>query len=230
MKRIKLFVVVVALMFSTQLNSLAQDSTYLSNEYAKALATYQRAQRYNDALLSKQALVEMSVLSPRDTSVLRSLAELYYNNRQFISSAIVAQDINAIYPTSIVGLEIQALSFENLRLYDKAVENYEKLWLQTEDKYVLFQIAYLQYSIDRFEESKNNLAILISKTTDEDMVQLNKSDGNVQDVKMMAAIENVKGLIAVAQGDNEVARGHFNKALELSPEFESPKLSLDEMK
>lgn len=230
MKRIKLFGVVVALMFSTQLNSLAQDSTYLSNEYAKALATYQRAQRYNDALLSKQALVEMSVLSPRDTSVLRSLAELYYNNRQFISSAIVAQDINAIYPTSIVGLEIQALSFENLRLYDKAVENYEKLWLQTEDKYVLFQIAYLQYSIDRFEESKNNLAILISKTTDEDMVQLNKSDGNVQDVKMMAAIENVKGLIAVAQGDNEVARGHFNKALELSPEFESPKLSLDEMK
>lgn len=230
MKRIKLFGVVVALMFSTQLNSLAQDSTYLSNEYAKALATYQRAQRYNDALLSKQALVEMSVLSPRDTSVLRSLAELYYNNRQFISSAIVAQDINAIYPTSIVGLEIQALSFENLRLYDKAVENYEKLWLQTEDKYVLFQIAYLQYSIDRFEESKNNLAILISKTTDEDMVQLNKSDGNVQDVKMMAAIENVKGLIAVAQGNNEVARGHFNKALELSPEFESPKLSLDEMK
>ena len=142
MKRTKVFGIVVALMIGS-LNFLqAQDSAYVSNEYAKAVALYQRAQRYNDGVLQKQALMEMSILTPRDTAVLRSLAELYYNNSQFISSALVAGDINSIDPTSIVALEIQALSFENLRLYDKAVENYEKLWLQTDDSNVLYQVCY----------------------------------------------------------------------------------------
>lgn len=229
MKRMKLFALMLVLMLTT-FSGFAQDSTYIANEYAKAVALYQKAQRYNDAGLSKQALLEMSILNPRDTAVLRNLAELYFGNRQYVSSALVAQDINAIYPTSIIGLEIQALSYENLRLYDKAVENYEKIWLQTEDIYILFQISYLQYTLQRFEESKNNLKILETKIGAEDMVQLNTSDGNSQEVKMMAAIENVRGLIALEQGNNDEARGHFNKALELSPDFESPKISLDGIK
>lgn len=228
MKRIKLFGVLLVLMLSAQV-TFAQDSTYLSNEYSKALALYQKAQRYNDASLSKQALVELSILSPRDTAVLRNLAELYFGNGQYVSSALVAQDINAIYPTSIIGLEIQALSYENLRLYDRAVENYEKLWLQTEDIYILFQIAYLQYTLERFEESTNNLKILEGKISDEDLVQLNTSNGGSQEVKMKAAIENVRGLIALEKGDNEAAKTHFNTALTLSPDFESPRLSLDGM-
>jgi len=208
----------------------AQDSTYIANEYNKAVLLYQKAQRYNDTELSKQALLEMSLMNPTDTAVLRTLAELYFSNRQFVSSALVAQDINIVDPTSIVGLEIQALSYENLRLYDKAVENYEKLWLQTEDIYILFQISYLQYTLERFEESRNNLKILESKIKADDMVQLNTSDGNSQEVKMMAAIENVRGLIELERGNNEEAKTHFNKALELSPDFESPKISLEGIK
>jgi len=229
MKRVKLFGVMVVVFFGTQLTGFAQDSTYLSNEYSKAVALYQTAQRYNDAALSKQALVEMSILSPKDTFILRSLAELYYGNRQFVSSAIVAQDINALYPNSIVGLEIQALSFENLRLYDRAIENYEKIWLQTEDKFILFQVAYLQYSIKRYEEAKNNLNIIESGAKPEDTIQLNMSDGNFQEVKILAGIENVRGLIALAQEQPDQAKAHFNKALEISPEFEAPKTSLEGM-
>jgi len=214
----------------TTFMTYAQDSTYIANEYNKAVLLYQKAQRYNDTELSKQALLEMSLMNPTDTAVLRTLAELYFSNRQFVSSALVAQDINIVDPTSIVGLEIQALSYENLRLYDKAVENYEKLWLQTEDIYILFQISYLQYTLERFEESRNNLKILESKIKADDMVQLNTSDGNSQEVKMMAAIENVRGLIELERGNNEEAKTHFNKALELSPDFESPKISLEGIK
>lgn len=230
MKRIQLFGLVIALMFTSQIKSFAQDSTYLSNEYAKALALYQKAQKYNDNDLTKYALVELSVLAPRDTTVLRNLAELYFNEGAYVSSAIVAQDLNTAFPNSLVGLEIQALSFENLRLYDRAVENYEKLWLLTEDKYVLYQISYLQFVLERFEEAKNNLEILVSKATDEDKIQLNKSDGNIQEVKILAGIENLKGLIALAQDDQEKAKGHFTKALEIDPAFEAPKSRLEAMK
>jgi tetratricopeptide (TPR) repeat protein len=229
MKRTKVFGIVVALMIGS-LNFLqAQDSAYVSNEYAKAVALYQRAQRYNDGVLQKQALMEMSILTPRDTAVLRSLAELYYNNSQFISSALVAGDINSIDPTSIVALEIQALSFENLRLYDKAVENYEKLWLQTDDSNVLYQVCYLQFSLKRYDEAINNLNILNSKISDDTNITLNKSDGTTQMVKMKAAMANLRGLIAKDQDQPDQAKQFFQNALALSPDFEAAKLSLEEM-
>ena len=229
MRRIKLFGLVLTMLLGSHALVQAQDSTYISNEYAKAVAMYQRAQRYNDGVLQKQALMEMAVLSPRDTAVLRSLAELYYNNGQFISSALVAGDMNTVDPTSVIALEIQALSFENLRLYDKAVENYEKLWLQTDDNNVLYQIAYLQYSLKRYEESNNNLAILDSKITDDTGITLNKSDGTAQEVKMKAAMDNLRGLISYDQGKTDEAKGFFQSALNRSPDFEAPKLSLEGM-
>lgn len=229
MKRIKLFGLVLTLMLASQVILTAQDSTYMANEYAKAQALYQKGQRYNDALIQKQALIELSILTPRDTAVLRTLAELYYNNNQFVSSALVAQDMNAIDPTNILALEIQALSFESLRLYDKAVENYEKLWLQSENNQVLYQISFLQYSLKRFPEAMNNLTILDTKVSDE-MIQLSKSDGNIQEVKFKAAMENLRGLIALEQGNTEEAQKYFQSALSISPDFEAPQMSLEGMK
>ncbi|WP_268121947.1 tetratricopeptide repeat protein [Roseivirga pacifica] len=229
MKRIKLFGFILVLLASAEVAVLAQDSTYVSNEYAKAMAVYQRAQRYNDAALTKQALVDMSILAPRDTGILRSLAELYYNNQQYVSSAMAAADITRIYPNSLVGIEIQALSYENLRLYDKALEQYEKLWLTTDDNNVLYQMAYLQYSIKRYTEAITNIDILATKITDESTVTLSKSDGNVQEIKFSAALKNLKGLVFSAQGNKEEARKLFNEALAINPDFDAAKSSLAEL-
>lgn len=230
MKRIKLFVLALTLLLMAQVSVKAQDSAYVSNEYSKAVAMYQLSQRYNDGPLQKQALIEMVILTPRDTAVLRSLAELYYNNGQYVSSALVAQDMNTVDPNSIVAMEIQALSFENLRLYDKALESYEKLWLQTDNNNILYQIAYLQFSLKKYSEASNNLSILDSKITDADTLQLNKSDGNVQEVKFKAAMMNLKALIALDQGKTEEAKGLLQQALNISPDFEAAQLKLAELK
>ncbi|MGK0488150.1 MAG: hypothetical protein ACJAXB_001332 [Candidatus Endobugula sp.] len=71
MKKMKYWMIVVVMFFSTI--SFAQDSTYLSNEYAKARAIYNQAQLYNDVEVQKNALYDMIVLSPYDSSVMRSL-------------------------------------------------------------------------------------------------------------------------------------------------------------
>lgn len=201
--------------------SFAQDSAYVNNEYAKAVALYNRAQRYNDAVVSRQALMEMALLSPRDTSVLRTLAELYLGAGQYVSSAMVAMDMVKIYPGDVGALEIAAVSYENLRLYDKAIEQYEAMWLATENTNVLYQVSYLQYLLDRFGESNANLDIILSKLKPDEMILLSKKDGSTQEVKFTAAIENLRGLIAADQGDKEKARGHFTKALEMNPGFEA---------
>lgn len=202
--------------------SFAQDSAYVNNEYAKAVALYNRAQRYNDAAVSRQALMEMALLNPRDTSVLRTLAELYLGAGQYVSSAMVAMDMVKIYPGDIGAMEIAAVSYENLRLYDKAIEQYEAMWLASENTNILYQVSYLQYLIDRFGEANANLDIILTKLKPDETILLSKKDGSTQEVKFTAAIENLRGLIAADQGDKEKARGHFNKALEINPGFEAP--------
>ncbi|NVJ48172.1 MAG: tetratricopeptide repeat protein [Cytophagia bacterium] len=224
MKKFRLLFLALILGFGSQM-AFAQDSAYVNNEYAKAMALYNRAQRYNDALVSKQALMEMAILNPGDTAVLRSLAEIYFGGGQYVSSAMVAMDMVKIHPGNLFALEVAAVSYENLRLYDKAIEQYEAMWLATENATVLYQVSYLQYLLDRFAEANANLDILVTKTADEN-ITLSKEDGTNQEVKFLAAIENLRGLIALDQKNNEKARGHFTKALELSPDFEAAQNSL----
>ncbi len=225
MKRIKFLVVVCVLFASTR--ALAQDSTYISNEYSKAVATYQLAQKFNDQEAIKDALLDLLVLNNSDSTVLRGLAEFYYNNRLYTSSALVALDFLEKYPGNLVATEIVALSYEQLRLYDKAIEFYQPIWLATENINILYQIAYLQYSLKRHTEALNNLQIIDGKVKPEDIVQLNTSSGQIQQVAFKAALLNLRALIAIEQGNNTEAKNLLNQALQLSPEFEAAKNTLD---
>jgi tetratricopeptide (TPR) repeat protein len=228
MKKMKYWMIVVVMFFSTI--SFAQDSTYLSNEYAKARAIYNQAQLYNDVEVQKNALYDMIVLSPYDSSVMRSLTEFYYNNRKYTSSALVAMDFLKKYPGNILALEVAALSYEQLRLYDKSLEYYQEMWLQTDNNNILYQISYLQYALKRYNESKNNVAILITKVKDDDEIVITKQDGTTQEVKFAAALKNLEGLVALEEGNSEAAKAFFTAALTLNPDFEGAKLSLAAIK
>ncbi|MFT6971902.1 MAG: tetratricopeptide (TPR) repeat protein [Roseivirga sp.] len=228
MKKMKYWMIVVVMFFSTI--SFAQDSTYLSNEYAKARAIYNQAQLYNDVEVQKNALYDMIVLSPYDSSVMRSLTEFYYNNRKYTSSALVAMDFLKKYPGNILALEVAALSYEQLRLYDKSLEYYQEMWLQTDNNNILYQISYLQYALKRYNESKNNVAILITKVKEDDEIVITKQDGTTQEVKFAAALKNLEGLVALEEGNSEAAKAFFTAALTLNPDFEGAKLSLAAIK
>ena len=224
--RINFLILAFALLLTSKV-VIAQDSTYVSNEYAKTLALYNKAKKYNDAAVIKQSLFEILVFNPNDSSAMRSLAVLYFNNTNYTSGILVGLDFLEKYPNNEIALEIVALSYEKLMLYDKAVEYYEKLWLKTENINVQYQMAYLQYAIKRFAEALANLDMLDTKVKDEDKLRLNKSDGIVQEVPFKAAIFNLKGLIAVAQDKKEEAKEYFNKAIALAPDFEMAKKSLE---
>ncbi len=218
----------IAAVMMVSVASFGQDSTYLSNEYAKAMAVYNQAQLYNDIEVQKAALYDMLVLDPGDSSVMRTLSEYYYNNRRYTSSALVAMDLLKKYPGNMVATEIAALSYEQLRIYDKAIEYYQEMWLKLDDNNILYQIAYLQYSIKRYEEASTNIGILESKLKDDAMITLTKQDGTTQDVKFKAALKNLSGLMALDQANKVEAKARFNEALALSPDFEAAKMGLAE--
>ncbi len=218
----------IAAVMMVSVASFGQDSTYLSNEYAKAMAVYNQAQLYNDIEVQKAALYDMLVLDPGDSSVMRTLSEYYYNNRRYTSSALVAMDFLKKYPGNMVATEIAALSYEQLRIYDKAIEYYQEMWLKLDDNNILYQIAYLQYSIKRYEEANTNIGILDSKLKDDAKITLTKQDGSTQEVKFKAALKNLSGLISLDQGNKEDAKARFNEALAFSPDFEAAKMGLEE--
>jgi tetratricopeptide (TPR) repeat protein len=226
MRKMKYWMIAAVMMVSVA--SFGQDSTYLSNEYAKAMAVYNQAQLYNDIEVQKAALYDMLVLDPGDSSVMRTLSEYYYNNRRYTSSALVAMDLLKKYPGNMVATEIAALSYEQLRIYDKAIEYYQEMWLKLDDNNILYQIAYLQYSIKRYEEANTNIGILESKLKDDAIITLTKQDGSTQDVKFKAALKNLSGLMSLDQGNKEDAKARFNEALVLSPDFEAAKMGLAE--
>jgi tetratricopeptide (TPR) repeat protein len=173
--------------------------------------------------------LDLLVLNGRDTTALRSLAEFYYGNRRYTSSALVALDFLEKFPGNMVATEIIALSYEQLRLYDKAIEFYQPIWLKTENINILYQISYLQYSLKRYTESLNNLQIVDGKVKTEDKVQLNTSNGQVQEIAFKAAILNLRALIAIEQGNSAEAKTLLTQALQLSPDFEAAKITLDDL-
>lgn len=225
----KLSLALVLGLFTISPALVAQDSTYISNEYSKALALYNQAQKYNDPELTKQALHELLVLNDRDSTVLRALGELYYNNRRFTSSALIGLDFLEKYPGNLIALELTALSYEQLRLLDKAIEYYEPIWEVTENINILYQIAYLEYSLKRFTSAVNRLEIIQSRVRAAEKIQLNTSEGNIQEVYFKAAALNLEALIAIEQGDAEKAKELLNRALEFSPEFEAAKTTLESL-
>ncbi len=222
---------VVFLVMGTKANGQTQkqDSVYFAREYLQGMAILNKARAFNDIDMEKEALYKLLVLDERDTSVLMSLAQLYFNSGNFTSSVLVSLDFLNKHPGNITALEIAALSYEQLRIYDKAVQFYEDLYLRRQNINVLYQIAYLQYALKRFDESSNNLNILESKSEGAANMQFPKADGAVQEVPVMAAVLNLKGLIAKEQGNTEEAKRMFNEAIKLAPDFEAPKISIEEI-
>ncbi|MGK0488151.1 MAG: tetratricopeptide (TPR) repeat protein [Candidatus Endobugula sp.] len=104
------------------------------------------------------------------------------------------------------------------------------MWLQTDNNNILYQISYLQYALKRYNESKNNVAILITKVKEDDEIVITKQDGTTQEVKFAAALKNLEGLVALEEGNSEAAKAFFTAALTLNPDFEGAKLSLAAIK
>ncbi len=225
MRRIKFLMVGVMLFTITGLK--AQDSTFFANEYTKGLALLRKAQEFSDIDMEKQALYDLLILNEGDTTVLQSLTQMYYNTGNFTSSLLVSLSYLKLYPGNLLAIEIAALCYEQLRLYDKAVQYYEDLYLREQSIEVLYQIAFLQYTLQRFEESLNNVKILETKADGAKNLTLSKRDNTTQEVPFRAALLNIKGLISMQQGNKEEAIVHFNEALKIAPDFEAPQTSLE---
>ncbi len=189
------------------------------------------ANRWNDADMARDALYDLIVEYPGNDSLIYALALEYYNSQKYISSVLIAQDLLSRNPKNIEVLQMAASGFEALNLSDKALANYETLYLQNNNSGALYKMAFLQYELKKYVESKTNVDILLTKPDIETLkVTLRDSENKQKDYPFKVSVLNLKGLLAQQAGDKAGAKKAFEESLALAPDFPLAKQNLAKLK
>ena len=191
---------------------------------------FENATTFNDPVVARTALYNMMAMNPTNNDLLDSLAVFYFEYGQYASAAIVAKEAQKRNPDNILAYEIAAISFESLKIKDRALTEYESLFLKNNNTFTLYKIAFLQYDLQRYNEANTSADILLRrKEVSEQTIAFQKADETQQEVPLSAALYNLKGIIAVQQEKPDQAAEMFNKALEVAPEFELAQLNLKDV-
>lgn len=229
MKKILFTLLTIGLaMSSFKASAQETDSlSFIDVDVRKNMAIYTLASQFNDPAVARMALYNILFFSSDQTSVLDSLALMYYDMNRLTSVALVTRENLKINPNNEVALELGAIALSQLGAKDQALDNYEKLFLKNNDSRTLYQVAFLQYELKRFEESATSAEILLKRDDiDELKMSFVKLDQTQQQIPMRAALLNLKGLLAQEKSDIEGAKGFFLEALKVAPGFEVAQANL----
>ncbi len=211
-----------------QIPMKADNQNLMDEHYFKK---YTMAVRWNDGEMAKDALYDLIVNNPQNDSLIFNLAYYYYDNQEFAPAMLVTQELIARQPKNPGYLELSGASFEAIGILDRALQNYETLYLLTNSTPSLYKIAFLQYDLKRYSESLTNVNILLTKPDLADYpIGFNDAQGNPKDYPMQVAVMNLKGLLLEGNGDKEGAKQVYNEILQLSPDFQPAKANLAKLK
>jgi tetratricopeptide (TPR) repeat protein len=215
----------VAFMLVMVTSVLAQDkpveteTNQKRNEIDKKI--YQLALRYNDLAVARTKLFELIERNPTNITYPETLTSLYFEAGQYTSAAVSALDILEMNDKSLVALEVAANSLEQLGALDKALPNFERHYLLTNNLFSLYKTAYMQYSLNRQDEALNSINMLVkAPKASEEKVGFPKADNTTQEVTLKAAALNLKGMVYMYQKNKPEAIAALNQALEVQPDFE----------
>jgi len=182
---------------------------------------YQLALRYNDLAVARMKLFELIERNPTNITYQETLTSLYFEANQHTSAAVSALDILERNDKSLVALEVAANSLEQLGALDKALPNFERHYLLTNNLFSLYKTAYMQYSLNRQDEALNSINMLVkAPKASEEKVGFPKADNTTQEVTLKAAALNLKGMVYMYQKNKAEAIAALNQALEMQSDFE----------
>ena len=179
-----------------------------------------QALRYGDNIIAVNSIYQI-IAKEGATSVYKdSLAYLYFAGRNYSSCFMVCSDILSRDGTKLPILEMQAVSLEGLGAVDKAAQVYAKLVVKSNNNYHAYKLANLYFALKKYDEAYKAIQKaqqLKDKGTIKVTYAVNKNYN--QQVSLLAAISNLKGLIEFEQGKNELAKASFKKAVDLQEDF-----------
>ena len=213
MKRIFLFTFLIAV---TNVFAQQNKADYISLQ--KQILNKSKA--YGDPAMGRTALYNLIVLEGEQSKYKDSLAYVYFSTRQYAQSFLVAEDILKYNSENLKMLEIKAVSLEQLGVFEKSMEAYKKLFAKTNNNYHGYSQAALEYKLKKYNEAYKTIQ-QVEKLNDSGKYTvtfaINKTHS--QNVELLAAVQYLKGLIALELKDKVAAKAAFEKALKIQPEF-----------
>ncbi len=216
-----LAIVFVGYMASAQNGTQKAKQDSIPWELRKNAFIYGIAKNYNDPSVARMALYNLIAENPGNPALYDTLALWYYEYNQLASAALVATDAMRIDPNDLFAAEVAALSFEGLGVKNRAVENYEKMYLANNDLGTLYKIAFLQMDIKRYGEAINNAQVIIDspKSDQQKLIFPKDEKNNTQQIPLKVAAIRLKGMIEEDRGNTALAKDLYQKALDMQPDF-----------
>ena len=195
------------------------------------LRKYATAERWNDTELMKSSLLDIIVENPGYDSLIAELGYFYYSEQKYASSMLIAQDLLRRQPKNIDYLEMAATSAQQLGAADKALQNYETLYLINNNIRTLYQVAFLQYQLKRYAECATSIDIIMNNPgLENEKATFQDAKGASKQYPMKVSVLNLKGLMLLDQNDKAGAKKAFTEALAISPDFMLAKANLEKTK
>ncbi len=193
---------------------------------------YVTAVKWNDFEVAKSALYDLIVENPQNDSLILSLAYHYYENQQHVPAVLVSQQLLTRNPKNAAALEIGAIGYEAMGVNDRALQNYESLYLLSNNVNILYKMAFLQHDLKRNTEAIASIDILLANKEVETLkVVFNDAENKPKEYPMAVALLNLKGLAVLEHlGDKAAAKKLFDQALALAPDFVLAKQNLNKVK
>lgn len=200
----------------------------LTQHFARKYAT---AVQWNDYEVAKDALYDLIIENPQNDSLIFDLALFYYQNQKSASAVLVSNELLARNPKNLGALEIAAGGYEALGVLDKALQSYESLYLLTNNIGTMYKMAFLQYRLKRYKESATSADIILaSKEVETLKASYTGADNKPKEYPIRVAVINLKGMIALDQGDKVGAKKLFEEVLAIAPDFTLAKENLAKTK
>jgi tetratricopeptide (TPR) repeat protein len=179
---------------------------------------------YNNLLLA-----DSSNLEYKD-----SLARIYIKSGNYEGGVRLGEQVLAKQPKNLKLLELVGIGNGRLNNIDKAVANFNALFVASQDYTYLYKIAGMCFDSQKYNEADSLADIMIAKADTTKRIELQLPSGESQSVPIVAACYNMKGAILAEMADRtgnvehiKNAVPYFQKALKIYPEFSFPRLYLE---
>lgn len=210
--------------FNTNAQSNKTEAIALEKQIVKM------AKNIGDPSVATLSMYKLIALEGANSTYKDSLAYVYFSSRRYAPCFMMSSEVLKRDPNHEEMLEMKAVSLESLGAYEKAVDTYKQLFAKTNNNLHGYNLAKLQYSTKKYDESLKTLQ-KVEKLNDSGKFKVTFSinQNHTLQVELLAAIYYLKGLDAIELNQKPMAKVSFEKAIKIQPDFILAKDNLDKL-
>ena len=187
------------------------------------LAVYENSLNYNDLPLAinalNNALVEMS--GPESLLYKDTLSILYFNNKSYLPSYMLAQEVYKANPGNYNALGRIGECYQADADYKNAAASFEKAAPALKSPYYYYQLAVCQYSLKMANDCVASADKALADTNSSKIAAVfTMPNGYAQQVPVSCAALNLKAVVQMDMKNYTKAKELLVLALKIYPDFQ----------